>query len=111
MRVMDNPLYDPKKYWGIVRIDNVGRRPIFVSHVALRLPKKLKKTLLLNDGIAGIRLAEGDATKAYILSQEGLEEYAPHWRKIVARVSDVSGREWTSKKLQKTDVPSWAKHG
>lgn len=111
MTVTDNPLYDPKKYWAVVRIGNVGRRPIFVSHVALRLPKGLKKThLLLNDGIAGARLAEGDPTKIYILSQEGLEEYAPHWRKIVAQVTDVSGREWTSKRLQETEIPSWARH-
>lgn len=111
MSVTDNPLYDPKKKWGVVRIGNVGRRPIFVSHVALRLPKGLDKThLVLNDGIAGVRLAEGDATKTYILSQEGLGDFAPHWQKIVAQVSDVTGREWTSKQLRKTDIPSWAKH-
>ncbi|HUD13843.1 MAG TPA: hypothetical protein VMQ56_09340 [Terracidiphilus sp.] len=111
MSVTDNPLYDSKKYWGVVRIGNVGRRPIFVSHVALRLPKGLKKShLVLNDGIAGVRLSEGDATKTYILSQEGLEQYAHHWREIVAQVSDTSGREWKSKRLRKTDVPSWAKH-
>ena len=112
MSVTDNPLYDPKKYWGVVWIGNVGRRPIFVSHVALRLPKGRKKThLILYDGIAGVRLSEGDATKTYMLSQEGLEEYAPHWQKIVAHVSDASGREWRSKRLRKTAVPSWAKHG
>jgi hypothetical protein len=110
MSVTDNPLCDPKKSWGVVWIGNVGRRPIFVSHVARRLPKGLKKThLILNDGIAGVRLPEGDATKTYLLSQEGLEEYAHHWQKIIAQVSDASGREWTSKRLRKTDVPSWAK--
>ena len=110
MSVTDNPLYDSKKLWGCVWVGNTGRRPIFVSHVALRLPKGFKNShLVLYDGIAGVRLAEGDPVKQYILNQDGQEEFGLHWREVVAQVSDASGRVWKSKKLRETKVPSWAR--
>jgi hypothetical protein len=110
MSVTDNPLYDPNKLWGCIWVGNVGRRPIFISHVALRLPKGFKDThLVLNEGISGVRLAEGDPTKLYIASQAGLEQYAAYWKEIVAQVSDATGRVWTSRRLRNGKAPSWAK--
>jgi hypothetical protein len=62
----------------------------------------------VDEGVSGIRLAEGDPIKAYPVSQEGLEEYAEHWREVAAQVTDASGREWISKRPRKKKVPSWA---
>ena len=110
MSVTDNPLYDPNKFWGCIWVSNVGRRPIFISHVALRLPKGYTNThLILREGVTGARLAEGDPTRMYIVSQDGLEQYAAHWKKVAAQVSDPSGRVWTSKQRTKNSAPSWAK--
>ncbi len=42
------------EYIGVIRVSNIGRRPIFVSHIALRLPKGFGETsLILKEGIAG----------------------------------------------------------
>ena len=117
MNVANSPMHDPDKFYGSVSVGNVGRRPIFVSHVALRLPKGshpshfllMDSITLLMDSITGIRLAEGDPVRTYPVDQEGLEKYAPHWRDVIAQVSDASGSVWTSKRLPKTKVPSWAK--
>jgi hypothetical protein len=95
---------------GLIRVANIGRRPIFVSHVALRLPKGFSKThLVVSGGIAGVRLGESDPVQAYPVTQEGLEEYASVWPKIVAQVTDASGREWFSKPNRNQKMPSRAR--
>jgi hypothetical protein len=110
MSVTPGSKYDSKKKWGIVRVANVGRRPIFVSHVAIRLPKGFNVThLLLSEGVEGVKLGEGDPEKGFVVSQEGLEQYAACWWKLVAHVSDASGQEWTSKPLPREAMPSWAR--
>ncbi len=102
--------YDPNKRWGLIRVANVGRRPIFVSHVAIRLPKAFEHShILVNEGIAGVKLGEGDPVQAFVVSQDGLERYASCWTKLVAQVTDASGQEWTSKPAPRDQVPSWAK--
>jgi hypothetical protein len=110
MAVTPGSEYDSNKRWGLVRIANVGRRPIFVSHVAIRLPKGFEHThLIVMEGVAGKKLGEGDPVEAFIVSQDGLEKYSSCWRKLVAQVTDASGQEWRSKPPPKDQVPSWAK--
>jgi hypothetical protein len=111
MSVTDNPRYDRNKQWGIVTVANVGRRPIFIRIANLRLPKGHKDShLVLSEGIAGKRLAEGDAPAMFIISQDGLEQYAKDWRKIRAAIYDSAGREYLSAKTtDKDSAPSWAK--
>jgi hypothetical protein len=104
--------HDATKKWGVITVANVGRRPIFVSHVAIRLPKKVSTTggyshLVIAGGLNGKTLAEGSPAERYVVTQDGLEEYAAHWRDMVAQVSDASGRVWKSRKLQKKQIPSW----
>jgi len=111
MSITDNPRYDRNKKWGVVSVANLGRRPIHVRIANLKLPKGHRNShLVLSDGIAGQRLAEGDAPAIFILSQDGMQEYAKDWRKIRAAIYDSAGREYLSPKKKSTDsAPSWAR--
>ena len=102
--------YDANKPWGLITVTNVGRRASYVSHVALRLPKGYEHShLLIMGGIAGKKLTEGDPSEVFVVDQAGMEQYARDWQKIVAQVSDSTGKVWSSKKLKSTAIPSWAK--
>ncbi|HHF7346531.1 TPA: hypothetical protein ACPSKB_002972 [Legionella feeleii] len=92
-----------KKY-GIVRVTNTGRRPIFISHISIITPSK--QELLISDSIYGEKLCEGDSPKIYPLTQEGLEEFSAHWDKMYAVVRDSAGKCYASKPANKK--PSWA---
>ena len=109
LTVTPGPAYDAGKRWGVVRVTNVGRRSTYISHVALELPEGLESShLLLSEGIQGKKLSEGDPTAVFMIDQEGMEEYAPHWQLIVAQVSDSTGKVWSSKRLKAKEKPSWA---
>ena len=52
MKILNDPRHDENKYWGIVTATNIGRRPIYISHAALILPKGYdSEYLLLAEGI------------------------------------------------------------
>ncbi len=113
MSVSPGTEYDPNKKWGVITVANTGRRPIFVSHVAIRLPKKAAikggySHLVIPSSIVGKTLTEGAPAERYVVTQDGLEAYAAHWRGLIAQVSDTRGREWRSKKLRRSKIPSWA---
>jgi hypothetical protein len=96
------------KRTGCITITNTGRRAIFMSHVALRLPKGAEYShFLIRDGLKGQKLSEGDSPAVFPVDQEGLEPYASEWQKVLAQVSDSTGKVWLSKKVPVT--PSWAK--
>lgn len=111
MSITDNPGYDRNTFWGIVTVANVGRRPIHVRVANLRLPKgHAASHLVLSEGIAGKTLAEGAPPAIFIISQDGMQEYARDWRKIRAAIYDSAGREYLSPRTPRKDsVPSWAK--
>ena len=104
-----DPRYDEDKLYGVVTVTNTGRRPVYISRVALKLPKDYKdySYLLLRDGIAGQKLAEGDSPAMFSIDEDGLERYAKDWKKIRAQVSVSTGRKYLSKKVK--EIPSWAK--
>lgn len=82
LSVTQNPLYDPKKSWGLIDVTNAGRRSIYVSHVSLKLPKEYSARYLLVgsiDSIGGAKLSEGDPPQRYPITQDGMETYAEHW--------------------------------
>ena len=109
METFGNTEYDPSKKWGMITMTNAGRRTVYVSHVALRVPKGYDAShLIIQSGLAGKSLPEGSAAEIHVVSQDGLEKYAKSWRDIVAQVSDSTGRVWTSKRVPKSKVPSWA---
>lgn len=99
---------DAAKRVGCITVTNAGRRAIFMSHVALRLPKDGEIShFLIQGGLKGQKLSEGDPPAVFPVDQDGLEKYAGKWQKIVAQVSDSTGKEWFSKKVK--TIPSWAK--
>jgi hypothetical protein len=105
MDVHNIPLLDSKKKWGVVSIANVGRRPIYISHLVLKTPIE-NRFLIIMEGLSGEKLLEGDSPKIYPVSQDDLEEYAKHWEKVIAVVSDSAGKEYKSKVPK--EKPSWA---
>ena len=97
-----------EKRVGCITVTNTGRRAIFISHVALRLPKGGEYShFLIRDGLKGQKLAEGDPPAVFPVDHESLEPYANDWENVRAQVSDSTGKEWLSKKV--TVIPSWAK--
>jgi hypothetical protein len=96
--------------FGVLRVTNVGRRPIYISVAALQVPKGFTYThLILKESMPGTKLSEGDAPATFMVNYDGLGQYAKHWRKVRGYVEDSAGHKYFSKKLPKSDVPSWAK--
>jgi hypothetical protein len=101
---------DSSKQMGIVRVTNVGRRPIYISVAALQVPKGFKYThLILKESMPGHKLSEGDAPATFSVNYDGLAQYAKHWRKVRGYVEDSAGKKYLSEKLPETEIPSWAK--
>ena len=93
MTVSDDPLYDPEKLWGVVRVTNTGRRPVYLSHCALALPKGYdSRLLIIKEGIGGEKLAEGDPPKTYLIDQAQMGKYAKDWKKIRAQITAAADK-------------------
>lgn len=114
MAVTDNPIYDPKKSWGVVRVTNVGRRPAHLANVALRLPKTFKTPagfdcdhLMLMESAGGKKLAEADPQAVFFVAQDSMVQYSAIWRQLRAVAEDSMGKTYKSKKVSKQ--PSWVK--
>lgn len=84
---------------GLITVSNVGRRPAFVSHAALRMPEGAPNShIVLRDSINGVKLEEGDAPLIFVVKyDEILTNQSEHWRGIRAQVNDSTGKEWISK--------------
>ena len=95
---------DKGQLYGVIQITNTGRRPVFISHVTIRIHNN--NELLITDSIQGEKLAEGDQPKIYPVTQEGLEEFSKFWDKMHAVVRDSAGREYSSSPPK--NKPSWA---
>jgi hypothetical protein len=118
MAVTDNPIYDPKKSWGVVRVTNIGRRTVYLANVALKLPKTFKTAkgfehshLLLSESLGGKKLAEGDPPAGFVVNQDDLAKYSEVWQQVRAIAEDSVGKAYKSNKI--AAPPSWAKpdHG
>jgi hypothetical protein len=95
--------------WGIITVANVGRRPIYVSHASLRLPRGYGAShLLLPDSVPGKKLAEGDPPLQFLIDQADVSKYAKDWRGIRAEIIDSTRRKWRSKRPTLKERPSWA---
>lgn len=101
---------DPKKLWGVVGVTNTGRRPVFISHVHLGLPKgSPTQNLLLVEGIQGNKLGEGDPPKTFIVDQEQLPAAVnlKKWREVRGQVRDSAGKLYRSRRAKEKTPPSW----
>src|SRR5437879_1130780 len=60
---------DASKQMGIVRVTNVGRRPIYISVAALQVPKGYRYShLILKESMPGKKLSEGDAPATFLVN-------------------------------------------
>lgn len=85
---------DKGKLFGEIRVTNIGRRPIFVSHVTIMIPDTHE--LFISDSINGEKLSEGDPPKIYPVNQEGLEKYHEVWNYMYVIVRDSAGKKYLS---------------
>lgn len=110
MKALNIPRYDSNKYWGLVTITNIGRRPVYITAASLKLPKKYNAGLVLFDNSTGTsKLGEGDPPIHYIIDQESLQDYSKDWKKIRAQVYISTGKKFLSKKVSVEKIPSWVK--
>lgn len=94
---------------GVIRVTNTGRRAVYYSHVALRLPPFCDPPcFLISGGLRGKKISEGDEPQIYTVEQSDMGKYKKHWRAMRAQVTDSTGKVWESKKLRRNAVPSWA---
>lgn len=104
---------DRNKLHGVITVTNIGRRPIYISHVSLKLSPK--GYLLLIEGLSGQKLVEGDPPRTFtvdhdrIIQEIGdrLRKQPNMWKLIRAQVSDSAGKRYLSKKVK--NCPEWAK--
>jgi hypothetical protein len=98
------------RMFGFLTVTNVGRRPIYITAAALRLPKGFRSShLLLKESIPGTKLSEGDAPATFRVPYDLLAVYANKWRDVRGYAEDSAGKRYISKKLPESDIPSWAK--
>jgi len=93
---------------GIVKVANVGRRPVHLSIVALEIGGHQKHShLILNESIKGKRLDEGDKPEGFMVNYDQMAQYEEVWDKIRAMAEDSSGKAYYSEYPK--DKPSWGK--
>ena len=110
MSTINMPKYDSKKYWGLVTVTNIGKRPVYIQNAVLKLPKKYDAVLMLFDNATGTqKLGEGHPPIFYVIDQTRLTQYSKDWKKIIAEVKISSGKIFSSKKADKNKIPSWVK--
>lgn len=83
MRVAGDPKRTSEEV-GVVTVANIGRRPIFLSHVSIKFPKSFKpRYLTLQEGTQGDRLEEGDAPRFFAINHsELINKFSEDLRKV-----------------------------
>jgi hypothetical protein len=96
---------------GLVRITNTGRRPVFISVIALTLSKGFEHThLVLDESIGGKKLGESEKPLGIFVPYDGLAQYSKAWRKMRAYAEDSTGKRYYSKFPEKdAKTPPWVK--
>lgn len=90
--------------WGVIRVSNIGRRPLYITHVYLELPNK-GEFGLLEKSLVGQKISEADPPLTYQINQEYLKQYSKNWKKIRCCVVDSIGNTYYSKPVK--IIPSW----
>jgi hypothetical protein len=96
---------------GLVRITNTGRRPVFISVVALTLPNGFEHThLVLDESIGGKKLGESEKPLGILVPYDGLAQYSKSWRKMRAYAEDSTGKRYYSAFPERdAKTPPWVK--
>lgn len=97
--------YDPNGLYGIVRVTNIGRRPVFLAEVALVLPSRQEP--ILGQTFRPPKLSEGDPPAIYMVDPTLTMGQEMNWKRIRAFAKDSTGREYKSEKVNKQ--PSWGR--
>ena len=100
-RIMVGGPVEDKKTYTQITIINSGRRPIYLSHASIELPKRVSNkygTLLFSDGIDGVTLGEGARPHVVTADQnhENIKNHLQEWWKLRAAVVDASGQKYYS---------------
>lgn len=98
-----------KELCGMIKVTNIGRRPIFISAVALEVPSEGPRKLLVSmENIQGKKLSEGDMPITHIVSYSQLCPYSPFWKKMRAYAEDSTGKRYYSKfPAADAKAPQW----
>lgn len=109
MKPFNLPQFDENELMGVIRVTNSGRRPAYVSHVAIKCPKGYDEThLIIEETMHGKKLSEGDEPLVFPVKQRGLEKYKNEWKEVRAQISDSTGTVWYSPRVWRGKPPSWA---
>ena len=93
-----NTGFAPGTSLAYVRIANIGRRPIYFSHVHIEPQEVGGAHTLLTSGIKGQSLAEGSEPHVVPVKQQGLDDlFAANWWRVRAAVIDSSGQIYRSR--------------
>src|SRR5437867_2827494 len=107
--VPEDVLPQGQRECGLITVTNVGRRPVFISHVCLRMPNYYEENrLLLKESIQGRKLSEDDPPANFVVPYDGLDKYSEGWEQIHAEVTDSTGLTYVSKR-RKMEKPKWIK--
>lgn len=94
---------------GLVTVTNTGRRPVYISHVCLLVPKNhghKYRGVVLMDSIPGRKLAEGDPPALFVVPHDVQKECSDKLNRIRARVED-SERVYISKYPKSQETCRW----
>ena len=97
-----------KEIAGMDVVTNEGRRPIFVSGVAILPPGASPDRgthLLVDDSIKGHKLGEGDPPYKCLVNKSAFLSYQSRWREIRAYAEDSVGRKYFSPLPPKSSSP------
>jgi hypothetical protein len=90
---------------GMLRISNIGRRPVYVSHAHVQAGTS-ETVLVLKETIAGYTFIEGGKPIVIVVPQEGLEQFAKQWKSVCIVLEGNDGKKYISNFPEKK--PSWA---
>lgn len=77
----------------LITIANIGRRPVFLSHVHLVSPEGV---VLHTDSLSGVKLDEGDKPTFYKLTHDNLHQTFSNLQQIRAVAVDSAGKLYCS---------------
>ena len=101
----------PAGTYFVVSVYNLGRRPIYLSHAHLTVPRWARRALgathvILGSGLQGVTIAEGGPPHRVPTDQVNMERFAKIWPYMRAAVIDAAGRHHYSD--WPTTAPTWA---